>query len=1200
MVPSHRMAARPHIDRVRRAAAIALVSSFVLATLVAITAHTGAKPASAEDSYPSGNYLVQLRDEPAALYTGTNPRYAATQIESSDGAQLDARDSDVIRYTKWLETRQRSLAATLGITVGFQYSHVFDGFSAHLSSEQASTLAANDAVEHLEADVSVEEEATVDRTVSSGLGDSSGIGGAWDQVGGVENAGKGVVIGVIDSGIAPENPFFSGDPLQVGASADTPYWQGAPVEGSDMRATAFVKRDGGTFTGACQSGVQFTFDDCSTKIIGARYFVDSFTRARLLPSGEYLSARTGPTGHGAGTASLAAGNPGVIATVPAGADADDYNDLPLAGTAPAAKLSIYKTCWVTTVSNGSSSCPTSAIMAALEAATTDGVDVVNISLGTGISLNAGIGLALEGAEQAGIFVAVSAGNSGPDPSTITGGQPWATTVASHTLVDFDATVNYSYVRASGVVSTLHTYTGRSMFNPRSFPATTLTYGWLEPVQGYAVSQARGCAPGSLDPAKAARTIVLCVVPVVDGVAGTSASRLAMSREVARAGGVAAVLINDARATVPIDAHSIPTVHLPYDSLAYLSSNAVSTTVFTSSFGDNGTVAPISAVSSSRGPVLDYSADLLKPDVDAAGVRQVTANAQAAGEAPTFDAKSGTSFASPVVAGFAALYLTQDPEASPAEIKSAMMTTAQSIKLSDGSESSNVFSQGAGAISGTRFLHPGMVFLNNVDDWRSLDKYYGIDLDATFALPIDPSDLNLASVQIGSLTGSQTVHRQVTSREAGSWTPTVAGMVGITTAVSPSTLTFTAAGQTRDFTITYTRTTAGYDVFATGYLSWTASSGKVARLPMAVRPTGGLERTVGELAGTAASGTVSIEARSSTPLTVVTKPSALAVGVPLAAGSANAGDFVDYPVTITDVAKFARFSLKGVGHNAASDDLELSLWRKSGSDLTIAATAPPGGVSKNLDLFALPVGEYILRVRVSPLSGPVSWTAKQFVSSPASSPSLTVDRPSIDLAANVSQTVTVGWSGLAAGTDYLGIVDFGDPDSRTLVAVEVPEASAVSERTVSIASLELPSPRASAAPQSSSGTLLLTASDRTNTQDGWSVSLTSSSFAYSGNFGTSAANSIAPAQFSIVSLGSVTSSSGQAVDTGGTDAAPTGPQPFSTGVTGTLDRTVKVLRAGGDYGTGTYLLPINVSLAIPAGSAIGLYTATLTATIGVGP
>lgn len=167
------------------------------------------------------------------------------------------------------------------------------------------------------------------------------------------------------------------------------------------------------------------------------------------------------------------------------------------------------------------------------------------------------------------------------------------------------------------------------------------------------------------------------------------------------------------------------------------------------------------------------------------------------------------------------------------------------------------------------------------------------------------------------------------------------------------------------------------------------------------------------------------------------------------------------------------------------------------------------------------------------------------------------------------------------------------------ADSVTQAVTGGSRTASVATLALTGVATSHTAVNSTGTMTLAADDSTGTGAGWNVTEAVSSFAYTGgNSGTA----IPAANFSITSVGAVTSSAGQAINATGTDAAPTGPQSanITTGVSGTLDAAVKVLRAGASFGQGTYSQPINVSLAIPADSRVGTYTGTLTTTISVAP
>src|SRR5690606_36295095 len=137
------------------------------------------------------------------------------------------------------------------------------------------------------------------------------------------------------------------------------------------------------------------------------------------------------------TASTAAGNAGTPATVLG----NDFG--PMHGVAPAAKIAAYKVCWsgpdpTTTADDG---CSTSDILAAIDQAVADGVDVINYSIGGGAAQTtiSPIDEAFLGAAAAGIFVSASAGNDGPGASTLDYASPWITTVAASTIPSWEAT-----------------------------------------------------------------------------------------------------------------------------------------------------------------------------------------------------------------------------------------------------------------------------------------------------------------------------------------------------------------------------------------------------------------------------------------------------------------------------------------------------------------------------------------------------------------------------------------------------------------------------------------------------------------------------------------------------------------------------------------------------------------------------------------
>ncbi|HET7399537.1 MAG TPA: hypothetical protein VFJ94_13550, partial [Intrasporangium sp.] len=136
-------------------------------------------------------------------------------------------------------------------------------------------------------------------------------------------------------------------------------------------------------------------------------------------------------------------------------------------------------------------------------------------------------------------------------------------------------------------------------------------------------------------------------------------------------------------------------------------------------------------------------------------------------------------------------------------------------------------------------------------------------------------------------------------------------------------------------------------------------------------------------------------------------------------------------------------------------------------------------------------------------------------------------------------------------------------------------------------------------QNSTGTMTITADDSTGTGAGWNVTEQVSNLIYTGSY---TGTDIPAANLAITSVGAVTATAGQTVDNTGTDLSPTGPQSANktSGVTGTLETARTVFRAGVNYGLGTYTLPVNLNLEVPADSRVGTYTGTLTTTITSAP
>ena len=184
-----------------------------------------------------------------------------------------------------------------------------------------------------------------------------------------------------------------------------------------------------------------------------------------------------------------------------------------------------------------------------------------------------------------------------------------------------------------------------------------------------------CFAGSLDPAKAAGKVVLCDRGVND--------RIEKGFEVKRVGGVGMVMANTSPNSLNGDYHPVPAVHVDETAGA-----AIRTYITSAGASATAKIVPLTAAElaaapqvpeitdfSSRGPSTTTGGDILKPDIAAPGNDVVAAVAPPFNHGRSWDFMSGTSMASPHIAGIGALIMAEHPTWLPSEIKSALMTSA---------------------------------------------------------------------------------------------------------------------------------------------------------------------------------------------------------------------------------------------------------------------------------------------------------------------------------------------------------------------------------------------------------------------------------------------------------------------------------------------------------------------------------------------
>ncbi|WP_421913713.1 S8 family serine peptidase [Paenarthrobacter ureafaciens] len=1011
-------------EGLRKAAALAvglplLLSSVALPAQAAPSAEN--VPAVAKKNldpaaYKDGRYMVVLAEKPAATYDGGTPGLAPTKPE--EGKKLKADSAEVKQYQSHLQRKQQEIAKQENVKIQRDFTTAVNGFSANLTADQAINLAKDPDVLLVAPDT----QQAPDYSTTDFL-KLSGPNGTWaTQYGGVDNAGKGTVVGVIDTGYTPSNPFFAGEP--VGPLVGNPQI-GVPYRTDDGKI-AMLKADGDTFVGECQpgtgTGADYDGSACNSKVLSTHYFADAFldTVPPENRAPEELISPVDVDSHGTHTASTAAGNANVEATV------DGRSFGVTSGIAPAAKLSIYKVCWEDT-DPSTGGCYGSASVDAIEQAILDGVDVLNYSIsGSATSTTDPVSLAFLSAASAGIFVATSAGNSGPTPSTVNHGAPWLTTVAATSFSqELQGTVEFSDGSK---------FRGASIMNKEVTGAGVV----LSTDAASGNGDAALCAPNSLDPAKVAEKVVVCDRGVVD--------RTAKSAEVLRAGGVGMILVNLTASSLDTDKHAVPTVHVNPPATATIKEKVAANPAITVSLLNRDTTGlpaeaqPQIAGFSSRGPLLATDSDLLKPDVSAPGVAILAGVSPIGTGGDNFGFLSGTSMASPHVAGFGALVLSKNPTWSPAAVKSAMMTTAGQVKLANGTPNTDVFATGAGQVDPAKVLSPGLVYDNTTEDYLKFVQGTGMDLGIPGLGTTQARDMNVPSFALGNLAGKIEVTRTVTALTPGLYRATV-NVPGVDVKVTPSVLNFSRAGEKRTFKVRFENKNAELGKFAMGSLSWQGAKQTVTS-PIAVRPQSVIADKALAFTGTGpnGSGTINITSGTNLPVGVTVDglsradSSAVELVPGPFAGETNASNFVK-KVTVGEGRALAKFSVISSDEAADFDMLVLT---PSGQQLPSATAS----ASESVTVTNPAPGDYYVfaNLYASPNNQPTKATVDAAVLG-ANEGNATLTPNPIKLANGKKGTIALNWKNLEPGS-YIGRLTFDGTSEPSFVTVVVSPGGAV--------------------------------------------------------------------------------------------------------------------------------------------------------------
>ena len=638
--------------------------------------------------------VVKLDYDSLAAYTGQIRGLPATS-PSVTGKALNPRSDAVRRYQGFVQGIEGRFLDSLRVrvpaaTARTRLRTTYGGVALTLPSNQVAELLKLPGVIAVQGD-------RLEQPLTDSSPEFIGAPTIYNQLGQTAaDAGKGVIVGVLDTGAWAEHPSY--------------------VDHGNLPAPP-PKADGTPRT--CNFGdnpLTPTNDPfvCQRKLISGQPFLATYNA--VFGDEPFSTSARDANGHGTHTSTTAAGGP-VAHADPLGIDRGAIH-----GIAPGAHVAVYKVC-------GPRGCFGSDSVAAVGQAILDGVRAINFSISGGTDpYTDAVELAFLDAYAAGTLVSASAGNDGPGAGTVNHNSPWVLTVAASTQRrTFRSTITLNGGGASLQVS-----------------GATITSGIDSPLPVVKASDPPYSTVGCDSPAPAGLftgKIVVCQ---------RGPNRVLRGFNVLQGGAAGMILYNAQPLDVMTDNHWLPTVHLNQpDSqqlLDFLAAHPGATASFpqgttTTWQGDRVTFF------SSRGP----GADWLKPDITAPGLHILAGNTPAPNPAEPvlgppgnlFQAIAGTSMSSPHAAGSAALVAALHPTWTPGQIKSALETTARTADVTkqDGTTPADPFDVGGGRVDLAKAGDPGLTFDETAADYAT-----------GAATPLNRIDLNTPSVNAPTMPG----------------------------------------------------------------------------------------------------------------------------------------------------------------------------------------------------------------------------------------------------------------------------------------------------------------------------------------------------------------------------------------------------------------------------------------------------------------
>jgi subtilisin family serine protease len=666
------------------------------------------------------NVVVKLDYDSLAGYRGGVKGYAATS-PSVTRRKLNTRDATVRRYAGYIAGVEGGFKDALrsrlpDARTGRSLRTVYGGVAVKVAGNRIADLLRVPGVVAVQKD-------SLQKLQTDSSPAFIGAPTIYRQLGQTdEDAGKGVIVGVLDTGAWPEHPSYVD---HGNLPAPPPKADGTP------RTCDFGDNP---LTPAADPFV------CQNKLISGQPFLDTYNA--VFGDELYPDSARDSDGHGTHTSTTAAGGP-VAHADPLGIDRGAIH-----GIAPGAHVAVYKVC-------GTQGCFSSDSAAAVAQAILDGVRAINFSISGGTDpYTDTVELAFLDAYAAGIVVSASAGNEGPGAGTVNHNSPWVQTVAASTQTrTFRSTVTLSGGGATLQVS-----------------GATITAGIASPLPVVNAADPpysnAGCEVEA-DPGTFTGKIVACQ---------RGPGRVLRGFNVFQGGAAGMILYNAEPLDVMTDNHWLPTVHINQPEsqqlLDFLAAHPGTTGSFpqgakTTWQGDRVTFF------SSRGPGTDW----IKPDITAPGLQILAGNSPAPRDDPVlgprgnlFQAIAGTSMSSPHAAGSAALVAALHPSWTPGQIKSALATTARTagVTKSDGTTPADPFDLGGGRVNLNVAGNPGLTFDESAADYvaAAVDVLGRIDLNTpSVNAPTMPGQVSTSRVA-RNVSGRTLTYRVSTDAPAG--------------------------------------------------------------------------------------------------------------------------------------------------------------------------------------------------------------------------------------------------------------------------------------------------------------------------------------------------------------------------------------------------------------------------------------------------